>query len=89
MFFTKSAFAFISLDHPFRLGSKAKHTNSQTIFLKNDVGFNYIFQYRSIQIIVGTNNREISHLENAFHIIHIEIKLMVTDSHSIITHFIH
>jgi len=87
--FINDSFAFISLNHPFGLGSKAKHTNSQTIFLKNDVGFNYIFQYRSIQIIVGTNDREISHLENTFHIIHIKIKLMVTDSHSVITHFIH
>ena len=57
--FINDSFAFISLNHPFRLGSKTKHTNSQTIFLKNDVGFNYIFQYRSIQIIVGTNDREI------------------------------
>lgn len=41
--FINDSFAFIGLNHSFRLGSETKHANSQTIFLQNDVGLDYIF----------------------------------------------
>ena len=41
--FINDSFAFIGLNHSFRLGSEAEHANSQTIFFQNDVGLDYIF----------------------------------------------
>ena len=41
--FLNDSFAFIGLNHSFRLGSETEHANSQTIFFQNDVGLDYIF----------------------------------------------
>ena len=73
----------------FQLRTDAENTDLHALAVQNRIGLDHILQNGLAEIVIGTHNRELSHLKDALHILQSEIKLMVADRSSIIVHAVH
>ena len=76
-------------DQAFQLRTKSEDTNLDTLAMENHVRLDDACQFCTREIVVGTDDRELRHLEDTHHIVNAKVKLMVADGSSVILHLVH
>ena len=72
-----------------KLRSQSEDTYLESLAMQYHVWLHNIRQLSAGEIVVGTNDRELCHLEETHHIVHAVIELMVSDGGCIILHLVH
>ena len=72
-----------------KLRSQSEDANFESLAMQYHVWLHNIRQLSAGEIVVGTNDRELCHLEETHHIVHAVIELMVADGGCIILHLVH
>ena len=68
---------------------EGKDTNLQSLALDDGIGLDHAIKRCAREIIIGAENGEMCHLENAHHIVNAKVKLVVANGCCIIVHAIH
>ena len=69
--------------------TQAEDANLQSLAFDNGIRLDDICQFGTGEIVIGADDRELRHLEDAHHIVYSEVELVVADGSGIIFHLVH
>ena len=80
----------VAVEHQtFQFWGKTEDTDLHTFTHQGDIGLHQVLKHGAGTVVVGANDREFRHAEDARHIVESEVELMVADGSGIVAHLIH
>lgn len=87
--FVNHALTLVGLYQSFGLGSQAEKADAQAVAFDDHIGLHQPLERRTCHVVVGADHRKASHAEEAGHVLHAEVELMVADGHGVVAHVVH